>query len=100
MKKILLLIFGISINTGIISGYFTAQTKYFYMNYKVPKTEITQASYKFYNKKDYYGNTNEEAEFTLVENVFNTQNAILAGLSSMGLLFTFLYFRKLNLNNR
>lgn len=102
MKKVLLLIFGISLIVGLITGYQTSEIKYFFMSSKVPKIEITKENYKFYNEKDYWGHTTEEAKYTLAENVFNTQNAIIGGLSAMGFLFifSFFYFRKLDLNNR
>lgn len=103
MKKILLLIFGISIIVGLISGYLTTETKYYFMSSQVSKIEITQANYKFYNDDDnnqFYGE--DMSRFTLSENVFNKQNAIIGGLSAMGLLFIFSFFsfRKLDLNNR
>jgi hypothetical protein len=104
MKKILLLIFGISIIVGLMSGYLTSETKYYFMSSQVSKIEITQANYKFYNNNyegnQYYGE--DMSRFTLSENIFNTQNAIIGGLSAMGLLFifSFYYFRKLDLINR
>jgi hypothetical protein len=103
MKKVLLLIFGISLIVGLITGYLTSETKYFFMSSKVPKIEITKENYKFYND-DYDGNRyygEDMSRFTLNENIFNTQNAIIGGLSAMGLLFifSFFYFRKLDLNN-
>ena len=103
MKKVLLLIFGISLIVGLITGYLTSETKYFFMDSDVPKVEITQKNYKYYNDDDnnrYF--TTDMSRFTNSENVFNIQNAIIGGLLVMGILFifSFFYFRKLDLNNR
>ncbi|MFC4232283.1 hypothetical protein ACFOW1_10300 [Parasediminibacterium paludis] len=91
MRKIFIVIFGVSLLIGLLSGYMSAKTKYFYLSPSKPKREITYETYKMYFDKT----INWESDYTkflTIEKVYNTQNATLFGLTSLGVLLIVSYF--------
>jgi hypothetical protein len=74
LKKIIFSI-GLSLIIGIASGYILEEQKYFAMRPNSVKTEITE---------NYYRNKSG-SDWVAKEMVFNTEIALVIGLSSLGL---------------
>jgi hypothetical protein len=93
MKRIISFIFGLSLLIGLLTGYLTSENKYYYIALDSPKSEVTYGHYQRYMKeatKDY------NLGFK-VEKIYNTQNAILFGLSALGgltIIFSLINFSK------
>jgi len=88
MRKIIFVILGISLLIGLLGGYLMSETKYYYSN-----KEITYKVYKRYFDKS----INWESDYsiyTTVKKVYNTQSAILFGLTALGILLVMSYFYK------
>lgn len=80
-----LLAFGVSMLISIVAGFLTSEVKYFYLKPGKIKTEITKANYEMYFDKSYKWQT-DYTKFTSIENIYNTQLAVIYGLVTFSVL--------------
>lgn len=93
MKKLLLLFCGLSLLIGLISGYFTSEVKYYYLD--ETKQEITFVKYNeimYSHSIRLVGDPN----LILKQKDYNIENAILFSLGSFAVFCIVSYFVKRN----
>jgi hypothetical protein len=95
MERKLLFAIGGSILIGILIGIFTFEKKYYYLSTREPKREITYQRYlDFHNEKQNYAF--DYSFDTQIDKEFNTQNAVISGVTAFGIFIIFFSFNKKN----
>lgn len=86
-NRYLLSCVGFAIIIGIIVGMSFPTVKYYFLSPRFEtKREITKKSYEDYQTKKQYFNNDTYAKYSLVEEKFNTEYAIIYGSLTFGLL--------------
>ena len=85
---------GLSLITGVVARYNSAEKKYFVYERREPKREITEVKYKDAVDKDrYYSNYGNEYHYDskdcTIETTYDNSKAIMIGIFTLGGLLAY-----------